>query len=204
MRPRLITVLVLGLMTGCASLPDGRARPADTAPSGEIMEAVRLNSLLAAVLTVVTGTPTEQAEVMAAAKQGHEQSRSGGPALLRYGLLLAAPAHPARDPVQAQQLLREALARRELLSSLEQALATVELERVSSELRAGTENTRLVDELRQERDRARSGASSAALTRQLQAANEQNALLRRQLDEARAKLDALAELERRQTPQASQ
>jgi hypothetical protein len=145
--------------------------------------------------TVVSGTPTEQAEVLAAARLGYEEFR-GSPAALRYGLLLAAPVHPARNAVQAQQLLRESLARREQLSQYEQALAEVELERITTELLGASESQRLVDELRQERERQRTGSSTANLQRQLQAANDTIAQLRRQLDEARAKLEAIAELER--------
>jgi hypothetical protein len=207
MRHSLAPTLLLAVLAGCASLQQGASGspPAGTAP--DVIQAAQLsqlNSLLTAMVTVVSGTPSEQAEVMAGARAGYENARGAPAAALRYGLLLAAPLHPARDPVQAQLLLREALARPELLGPLEEALATVELERVNFELLAGAENQRLAEELRQERERQRGSASSAALTRQLQAANELNTSLRRQLDEARAKLDAIAELERRQAPPASQ
>jgi hypothetical protein len=196
MRPSAASLLLACLLSGCAVLPQGGPPPADTAQSSDdLIQARQLNALLTALLSVVSGTPAEQAEILAAARQGAEQARQGQGAL-RYGLLLAAPLHPGRDPVQAQQLLREALARPELLSQMEEALASVELERLNIELRAGTENQRLVDELRQERERQPAGPTSANLQRQLQAANEANALLRRQLDEARAKLEAIAELER--------
>lgn len=195
MRPDWALVLLLGVLGGCASLPQGAARNADATPPFEVIQAARLNSLLADMRTVVTGTPTEQAEVLAAARQGYEEFR-GSPAALRYGLLLGAPVHPARNPAQAQQLLRESLARREQLSQYEQALAEVELERVTTELLGASENQRLLEELRQERERQRSGSSAANLQRQLQAANDMIAQLRRQLDEARAKLEAIAELER--------
>lgn len=197
MRPELATCLLLGLLAGCASLPAARS-PAPSPPQVvESVQSTQLASLLAALLRVVEGTPAEQAEEIAVARAGYEQARQG-PAVLRYGLLLAAPSHPARDPVQAQQLLREALARPELLSPSERALGLVELERITGELLARAENQRLVAELQQERDRQRNAPASAAITRQLQLANEQNAQLRRALDEARAKLDAIAELERRQ------
>jgi hypothetical protein len=195
MRPSLSLVLLLGVLAGCASVPQGSARTTEAGPPFEVLQVARLNSLLSDMHKVVAGTPTEQAEILAAARQGYEQS-PGTPATLRYGLLLAAPVHPGRNPAQAQQLLRESLARRELLSPYEQALATVELERVTIEMLGTSENQRLVEELRQERERQRSSASNGNLQRQLQAANEANAQLRRQLDEARAKLEAIAELER--------
>src|SRR5688500_9627661 len=134
---------------------------------------------------------------MALARTRIGDSRQG-PGALRYGLLLAAPGHPARDPALGQQMLREALARPELLSVNERALGMVELERVSIELREGAEKQRLSLELQQERERQRTGVSSATLTRQLQAANDQIAQLRKDLADARDKLNAIAELERRQ------
>lgn len=196
MRHSAAPLLLACLLGGCAVLPQGGAPPANANPSSDdLIQARQLDALLTALLSVVSGTPAEQAEILAAAREGFEQARQGQGAL-RYGLLLAAPQHPGRDPAQAQQLLREALARPELLSPAEEALAKVELERVSIELRAGTEIQRLGEELRQERERQRTGPASANLQRQLQAATDANALLRRQLDEARAKLEAIAELER--------
>lgn len=197
MRPELLPTLLLCLLAGCSSLPATRERAPDPAAASAIIEATQLNSHLVALLAVTGGTPTEQAEAVAAARQAYEQA-SQGPAALRLGLLLAAPGHPARDPLLAQQLLREAVARPELLGSSERTLAQVELERVSAELRLATENQRLASELQLERERPRSTPAPAAQTRQLQTLQEENARLRRELDEARAKLDAIAEIERRQ------
>lgn len=182
---------------GCTSLPALRERPAEPAPTGEAIQMVQVSSLLEALASVVHGSPAQQAEVMAAARHDFEQARHG-PAALRYGLLLAAPIHPLRNPVEAQQLLRESLSRPELLSAMERALAQVELERVTAELRLNDENQRLVTESQEARDRQRNEPSTAALARQLQAAQEQNARLRTQLDDARSKLDAIIDFERRQ------
>ena len=155
--------------------------------------------LLSAYLTMlqqlVQGSPAEQAEVLAGARTGYEASRQG-PALLRYALVLAAPAHPGRDAEAAQRLLREALARPELLSVNERALAVVEQQRIDEELRLNVENRRLVTESQRDRERVRANASSAALTRRLQTEQEETARLRKALDEARAKLDAIATIER--------
>lgn len=205
MQPDPRMLLSLLLLAGCSTPPVLREAAPDPAVAIETIQAAQLNSHLAALHLVVTGTPTEQAEVMAAARQAWEQARQG-PAALRYALLLAAPAHPARDPLQAQQLLREVLSWPELLSTIERALAMVELERINAELRVSSENERLVAEARQERERQRSGPSTAALTRQLQNAQEENARLNKALEEARAKLDAIAEFERRQAdrPPASE
>jgi hypothetical protein len=197
MRPDLAACLAFALLAGCASLPAARTTQAQAPPVEENIQTIQLNSLLAALVKVVSGTPAEQAEEMALARTRIGDSRQG-PGALRYGLLLAAPGHPGRDPAQGQQMLREALARPELLSVNERALGMVELERVSVELRETAEKQRLALELQQERERQRSGVSSATLTRQLQAANDQIAQLRKDLADARDKLNAIAELERRQ------
>lgn len=196
MQPRVLLVGLLLGIGGCAALPDRRPeRPTTPAPSSEVIQAAQLASHIQALQSVVQGSPTEQAETMAQARAGYDQARQG-PAALRYGLLLAAPAHPARDPAMAQRLLREALARPELLSMMERALATVELQRIDAELRLDGENARLVAEAQQERERQRAAPPSAALARRLQTAEEENARLRKALDEARAKLDAITTIER--------
>jgi hypothetical protein len=197
MRHELLATGLLFLLGACGTLPGADPNTPDPAPTSEALQAVRLNSLLLPLGTVVTGTPTEQAEVMASAVQDFEQARQG-PAALRYGLLLAAPSHPARNPELAQQVLREALAYPALLNAPERALAAVELERVTTELRLAAENQRLVAESQQERDRPRNGPSTAANARQMQALQDQITQLRKERDDALARLNAIAEFERRQ------
>lgn len=198
MRRNLAALCLLATaIAGCTSLPALRERPVEVVPTGEAIQFAQISGLLEALSIVVHGSPAEQAEVMAAARHDIEQARQG-PAVLRYGLLLAAPAHPLRNPAEAQHLLRESLARPELLSAMERTLAHVELERITVELRLNDENQRLVTESQEARDRQRNEPSTAALARQLQAAQEQNARLRTQLDDARSKLDAIIDFERRQ------
>lgn len=196
--PRNLLLLSLALsLAGCAGLTDrdGNRPPPVVVPSTEAIQAAQVSAHLNALQMVVQGSPTEQAEAMAQARAGYDQARQG-PAALRYGLLLAAPQHPARDPVLAQRLLREAMSRPELLGILERALATVELQRLDGELKLTAENERLVAEAQRERERQRNAPSAAALSRRLQAEAEENARLRKALDEARAKLDAIATIER--------
>jgi hypothetical protein len=196
-RSHLLLTLICGALAACSSLPKlGNARAAPAAqPSLESMQATQLTSVIHALQQLVQGGPAEQAEVLATARAAYEQARQG-PAALRYGLMLAAPSHPARDPVTAQRLLREVQARPELLSGIERALASVELQRVDAELRGTTENERLVAEVQRERDKSRTAPASATLTRRLQVEAEENVRLRKELAEARAKLDAIANIER--------
>jgi hypothetical protein len=196
-RSHLLLALICGALTACGSLPKlGNERAAPAAqPSLESMQATQLTSVIHALQQLVQGSAAEQAEVLATARAAYEQARQG-PAALRYGLMLAAPSHPARDPVTAQRLLREVQARPELLSGIERALASVELQRVDAELRGTTENERLVAEVQRERDKSRNVPATATLTRRLQVEAEENARLRKELAEARAKLDAIANIER--------
>jgi hypothetical protein len=194
---RALTVLLLGALAGCSGLTELRGdKPAPAvAPSSEMLQAAQFAGFLASLQQLVQGSPAEQAEVLAAARAGYDQAHQG-PAALRYALVLATPGHPGRDPAQAQKLLRECLARPELLTTGERGHAVVELQRVDAELRLTAENTRLVEEMQRERARQNTGSSTAALTRRLQAEQEETARLRKQLDDAKAKLDAIADIER--------
>ena len=194
---RALTVLLLGALAGCSGLTELRGdKPAPAvAPSSEMLQAAQFAGFLASLQQLVQGSPAEQAEVMAGARAGYDQAHQG-PAALRYALVLAAPGHPGREPAQAQRLLREALARPELLTPGERGYAVVELQRMDAELRLTAENTRLIEETQRERARQNTGSSTAALTRRLQAEQEETAKLRRQLEEAKAKLDAIADIER--------
>jgi hypothetical protein len=195
MRPERIALLCLAL-SGCGGMAGLRSEKpvAIPAPSTESIQAAQLASYITGLQQLVQGSPAEQAEVMAAAHAAYDQAHQG-PAALRYGLVLAAPGHPARDPAQAQRVLRETLARPELLNIVERALAVVELQRVDAELRSTAENERLVGEAQRERERQRAAPSLAAINRRLQAEQEENAKLKKALEEARAKLDAIVNIE---------
>jgi hypothetical protein len=135
--------------------------------------------------------PAEQAEIVAATRDAYERAPQGS-VKLRYALMLAAPGHPARDPVLARTLLRELAAQPEALQPLERAVTLVELAQVVDELELRAENERLAQngEARTERERG------AAAQRRLQSEMDENAHLRKQLEDAQAKLDAIANIER--------
>jgi hypothetical protein len=196
MLPRLLPLALVSLLAGCAGM--GGARPVEPRPVSatvESLQAAQLAGYVTALQTVVQGSPAEQAEVLAAARTGYEQARQG-PASLRYALLLAAPGHPARDPQAALRLLLEARSRPELLSPVERALAIVEIQRVEQELGLALENARLVTEAQQQRDQQRVAPPSVALARQLKTEMDENARLRKELEDAKAKLEAIANIER--------
>ncbi len=197
MRPRIPLCVAAVLLAGCSSLPEHRpeAAPAPAPPSREMVQAAQLVRYVTDLQILVQGNETARAEVMNSARDGYENAKTG-PGALRYGLLLAAPAHPQRDAKLAQHVLQEALAHTELLTPAERALGEVELARVDAELRLVTEIDRLVAELQQERDRLRAASANTALNKRLQAEMEESARLRKALDEARSKLDAITRMER--------
>jgi hypothetical protein len=196
LRGPVLAVLATGL-AACAALQGDPAPRGATnlPPAAELQASASIASTLDLLQRLIQGGPAEQAEALAVARRAYEEAPRGS-AQLRYALALAAPLHPARDAAVAQRLLRELLAAPETLLPLERSLALVELQRIDAELRLVAETTRLQAEVQKERTRDRGGAApNAALSRRLQTALEENAQLRKALDEARAKLDAIATIE---------
>jgi hypothetical protein len=197
MRPSILQAIAVVWLAGCSSLPERAPAPAPSPapPTSDMTQASHLANYAAALQTLVQGNATAQAEVMATARGGYEQAKAG-PASLLYGLLLAAPEHPQRDVKSAQRVLQEALAHPELLTLAERSLGAVELARADTELRLVAEIDRLVADLQQERENLRAATSNTALNRRLQAEMEESARLRKALEEARTKLDAITRMER--------
>ncbi len=199
--PRALGALGLGclLLAGCASLSTQQKAGAPDASSATSSEsATLLASQIDLLQQLIQGNPAEQAEIMSRLRVAYEQGRQL-PAAFRYALALAAPGHPSRNPLLAQRLLREVLATPERLAPVERGLALLELQRMDAEVRLTAENLRLADALQRERSRDRNPTVTAVATKRLQAEIDENAKLRRALDEARAKLDAIANIERNST-----
>ena len=191
-----VLLLLAALAGGCASL-QGQSEPRGSSvlpPATELQAAASISATVDLLQRLIQGGPAEQAEALATLRRGYEDNPAGA-AELRYALALAAPQHPARDLPLAQRLLRELLATPETLLPLERSLALIELQRVDAELRLNAENERLRAEAQRERTRERGTAANPALSRRLQSEIEENARLRKALDEARAKLDAIATIE---------
>ena len=88
-------------------------------------------------------------------------------------------------------MLRELMATPETLLPPERALAFLELQKVESQLTLAAENRRLQSVIsREDRDKV------AALNKRLQTETDENARLRKDLEEAQKKLDAVANIER--------
>jgi hypothetical protein len=184
------TILMLG--AGCDTLRSSHpttGRPNDGVDR-DTQVAVLLADTIQTLQRLSVGSPAEQAEIVAAARQGYERS-AGGSAQLRYALVLATPGQAGRDAEHARLLLRELAARPETLAPVERALASFELSQLDRELGLVNDNERLQAVATRSVDQDRLTAAN----RRLQAELDDNARLRHQLEEAQAKLDTIANIE---------
>jgi hypothetical protein len=173
-----------GLMTGT------RSATTPTAAQPPSVSAMVLSEYLLLLQKLVQGSASEQAEIVATARNEYETAPTPSREL-KLALILATPGHPATDQPRAQALLRQLMAHPESLLPAERALTFLELSQIDDHLTLVAENRRLqTDAVREDQVRA------ANANRRLQAELDENARLRKELDEARAKLDAIANIER--------
>ena len=147
--------------------------------------------LLEMMSSLPQGDPARQAEMFQAAKDAAELTPTTSNRL-RYALALATPGFSGSDPVAAQRQLSELLARPETLLPSERSLALVELKEVEQRLILQAENKRM----REEALRDDSHDKLQALNHRLASESDENVKLRKALDEARAKLEAITHIER--------
>ena len=164
--------------------------PPPPPPSGPPPETVVVTPLLEIMSALPQGDPAQQAETFQSLKTAAETSPTPGNRL-KLALALATPDCAFSDPVAAQRQLAELLARPETMLPVERLLATVELKEVEQRLILQAENQRLRDEAPPD-DREKLQAAN----RRLSAEGDENARLRKALDEARAKLEAITHIER--------
>jgi hypothetical protein len=182
------SALVVLMVSGCGSF--GRPKTPDPViPAGPTQDAGAIAPLLDMMSNLPTGDPARQAELFQQAKDAAELSPTTSNKL-KYALALATPGFGGSDPVAAQRQLSELLARPETLLPVERLLATVELKEVEQRLILQAENKRLrVDVPPDSHDELR------AANRRLAAESDENAKLRKALEEARAKLEAVTHIE---------
>lgn len=139
---------------------------------------------------LVDGDPVMQAETFrdiarAAAAAPTTTNR------LKLALALATPGHPGADPSEAQRMLSDLLAAGAALLPEERMLVAVHLKEVEQRLILDAE----AEQLRAAAVQAREEQDDES-GRRLEAALAENAQLRRQLEEAHQKLDAITNIER--------
>lgn len=193
-RAGLLAGLAGTVLGGCATLDGSHGVPPTDRPPAidrAVTQAALLASYLEVLQRLVQGAPAEQAEILSGARRDFEMAATPSHEL-RYAMILATPGHPGTDCAKAQKLLRELIATQETLLPSERAMAFLTLKNVDQTLAQQAENRRLQASAdHSDRDR-----EMAAVNRRLQGEIDDNARLHRELDDAHAKLDAIANIER--------
>jgi len=183
-------------ISGCGVLGAPKP-PAPAVPAGPNPDLGAVAPLLEMMSNLPQGDPARQAEVFQQAKDAAELQPTTSNKL-RYALALATPGYSGADPVAAQRQLAELLARPETLLPVERLLASVQLKEVEQRLILQAENTRMRDVVPND-----SHDKVQSLNRRLAAESDENAKLRKALDEARAKLEAVTHIEQRSVDRGS-
>jgi N-acetylmuramoyl-L-alanine amidase len=193
MRPERLTAAgaLLALLAGCSlGTVLGTPEHVDTQTAKPRADVGVLGGYLDTMKKLGQSDPAVQAETFQAARDAAQLTPTTANRL-RYALALATPGHGGSDAGAAQKLLAQLLASPELLLPPEQALAEIELRQVELRIVLTEENRRLQQEsARNDRER------TAAAARRLQVEVDENKRLRKQLEEAQAKLDAVTHIER--------
>ncbi|HVY22305.1 MAG TPA: hypothetical protein VG962_03040 [Steroidobacteraceae bacterium] len=142
------------------------------------------------LMSELSGTdPAHQSDVMYDVEKNYTQAPTTLNTL-RYAIALAVPGHPASNPQQAKKLLEQLLATPERMSSAELAIARTMLNVSDQWLKIDADNRRLAATVD---DKVHAQANSE---RRMQMQAEEIARLRRALDAAQQKLDAIKDIER--------
>ena len=183
--------VIVATMAGCTQTSDWlKGRRTAKADDPIILGAPEADMYLGELSDLAAGDPATQAEIFADADAG--ATLTPGPnTQLRLALVLATPGHPESDPEQAERLLREVLTQTELLTPAEISLATIYLNSVESFIVARAEARRL----RASTSRA-ARTEEQAVSQRLASVETENRQLRRDLEEAEAKLEAITSIER--------
>jgi len=189
-----VAIALLAALCGCASTGTTGDRQA-TAPSAPAMipgldTSDSLGLYLQTLRSLIEGDAVVQADVF----RGIAATADASPTTtnrLMLALALATPTHPSSNATEAQRLLSELLASGDALLPEERVLAMIQLKDVEQRLILDAEANRL-----QEAAAAATAQRNDRSSQQLQAALEENRQLRAALDEARAKLDAITNIER--------
>ena len=194
LRTTVAVLLIATLLSACAAdmLKGNAPRAAEPAPviDRAAASATVITSYLDGLQKLLMAQPAEQAEIVASAQHDYELAPTPSHQL-RYALILATPGHAATDQLRAQRLLRELMASPAALLPSERALAFLEQQKVDAQVMLTAENRRLQNvAVRTQTDR------SSNLAKRLQQEVDENARLRKELDAAQAKLDAISDIER--------
>ena len=178
------------LLAACTLTSPERPPPPPPVVTPAAATSTLLGDYLQLLQKLVQGAPAEQAEIYSSVQHDYDSAPTPSHKL-KLALILGTPGHPAANLPKAQGLLRELMANPEMLLPGERALTFLELSQINDHLTLEAENRRLqADAVRADHERV------ASANHRLQAEMDENARLRKELEEARAKLDAIANIER--------
>lgn len=189
---RVALMLAIAALAGCATADPERSRVIEpvAVPDRNQLQAQSLVFFLELLHRLAKAGPAEQSEILANIRRDYQTTPTPS-SELRYALAVATPGHPSTDAGLAQKLLRQLLSAPETMTPVEHAAAFLELQKIDRQLALAADNRRLQnDSDRADRERI------AALNRRLAAESEESARLRKALEEAQAKLAAIATIER--------
>ena len=187
-------ILIAATVTGCSQtkswLDSVRGNDSSASDDPIILGAPAVDEYLSELSQLSSNDPALQAEI-AADSQAAAQLTPNPSTKLRYALVLATPGHPDSDPQQAQSILRELMAQPALMTPAEVALATIYLKSSEELILLNSEARRL----RASSDRTQR-TEEAAISQRLATVEAENRRLRRDLQEAEDKLEAITSIER--------
>lgn len=186
--------LIAAVLSGCTQtrswLDSVRGKDAAAADEQVLPGAPAVDDYLAELSDLSSNDPALQAEIFADSQAGVQLTPNPS-TKLRYALVLATPGHPESDPQLAQSILRELMALPALMTPAEVALATIYLKSTEELILLRSETRRL----RATSDRAQR-TEAAAINQRLATVEAENRRLRRELEEAEDKLEAITSIER--------
>ena len=186
-----MAVMAAAIMSACAQTSDWIKGRADSGTQEDgILGAPEIDQYINELGQIAGGDPAAQAEIFADAAAAAQLTPRPS-TNLRLGLVLSIPGHPESDPQRAQSLLREVLAQPLLLTPAEISLATIQLNNVERQIVSNAEARRL----RASTSRA-AQTQEQAISQRLAKVEAENRQLRRELEEAEQKLEAITTIER--------
>jgi len=186
-------LLGIALMSGCSQTKGWLNSVRGSSPPSDeevILGAPNADEYLKELHDLSSGDPALQAEIFADSKAAAQLTPNPS-TNLRFALVLATPGHPGTDPQEAQNLLRELLTQTELMTQAEISLATIYLKSTEELMVLDSEARRL----RASSDSAQR-TEDAAINQRLATVETENRRLRRELEDAESKLEAITSIER--------
>jgi DNA repair exonuclease SbcCD ATPase subunit len=196
MRSATVAALLAALVAAIANLAACGAAPQRAHTGGAVPSAAQESGVgvyLDTMNRLANGNPAQQADIFYEVERDYTSAPTTA-STLRYGAALVTAGHPAANLVEGKKLLERLLANAERLTPAEKSLAAFLVKDADARLQLQAEVRRLaatVDE------RARGQANlGTRLQSQVQAQGEEIARLRKQLEDAQQKLDAIKSMEK--------